>query len=69
MDGAERGGLTYAWDANQRSPYGQKSMAFIDRITDTLIKRIVRKAKNRWSDENWPWDRQGFKRPSNRSAH
>jgi hypothetical protein len=49
--------------------YAQKSMAFINRITDTLSNKMVRKVKNRWGDEIWPWDREGFKRPSNRSAH
>jgi len=44
-------------------------MAFINRITDTLSNKMVRKVKNRWGDEIWPWDREGFKRPSNRSAH
>jgi hypothetical protein len=38
-------------------------MAFIDRITDILSKKMVRKAKNRWGDEIWPWDREGFRQP------
>jgi hypothetical protein len=62
-------GLTYSWDAEQCSPCAQKSMAFINRITDTLSKKMVRKVKNRWGDEIWPWDREGFQRPSNRSSH
>jgi hypothetical protein len=57
-------GLTYSWDAVERAPYAQKSMVFIDRITDTLSKKMVRKVKNRWGDEIWPWDREGFKRPA-----
>ncbi len=61
-------GMTYAWDAEQRATYAQKSMVFVDGITDTLSKRIVRKVKNRWGDEIWPWDREGFKQPSNRSS-
>jgi hypothetical protein len=56
-------GLTYAWDAEQRAPYAQKLMVFIDRITDTLSKKMVHKVKNRWGDEIWPWDRKGFRRP------
>lgn len=55
-------GLTYAWDAEQRAPYVQKSMAFINRITDTLSKKMVRKIKNRYGAEIWPWDRAGFKK-------
>jgi hypothetical protein len=44
-------------------------MSFIDRITDTLSKKMVRKVKNRWGDEIWPWDREGLKRPSGRPTH
>ena len=62
-------GMTYALDAEQRAPYAQKSMVFVARITDTLSKKMVRKVKNRWGDEIWPWGREGLKRPSNRSAH
>jgi len=47
-------GLTYAWEAEQRAPYAQRSMVFIDRITDTLSKKMVRKVKNRWGNEMWP---------------
>ena len=54
-------GLTNMWDAEQRAPYAQKSMAFIDRITDTLSKKMVRKVKNRWGDEIWPWDRNSLR--------
>ncbi len=57
-------GLTYAWDAEQRAPYAQKAMVFVDRITDTLSKKMVRKVKNRFGVEIWPWDREGFKRPA-----
>jgi len=56
-------GLTYAWAPEQRAPYAQKSIKFIDRITDTLSKKMVRKVKNRRSDEILHWDREGFKRP------
>jgi hypothetical protein len=60
-------GLTYAWEAEQRSPYAQKSMAFINRITDTLSKKMVRKVKDRWGDLIWPWDREDFKRSAQQS--
>jgi hypothetical protein len=52
-----------AWAAEQRAPHAQKSMAFINRITDTLSKKMVHKVKNRWGDEIWPWDRKGSRRP------
>jgi hypothetical protein len=38
-------GLTYEWDAEHRAPYAQKSIAFINRITDTLSKKMVHKVK------------------------
>jgi hypothetical protein len=57
-------GMTYERDAEKRAPYAQRSLDFIDRITDTLSKKMVRKVKNRWNDEIWPWDRDGFNRPA-----
>ena len=59
-------GMTYERDAEKRAPYAQRSLDFIERITDTLSKKMVRKVKNRWGDEVWPWNHEGFKRPSNR---
>lgn len=56
-------GMTYERDAVKRAPYAQRSLDFIDRITDTLSKKMVRKVKNRWDIEIWPWDRAGFNRP------
>ena len=44
-------GLTCSWDAVERAPYAQKSMALSDRITDTQSKKMVRKVKNRWGEE------------------
>jgi hypothetical protein len=54
---ALREGMTYEQDAEKRSPYAQRSLDFIERITDTLSKKMVRKVKNRWNEEVWPWDR------------
>jgi hypothetical protein len=50
-------GMTYAWDVEQSAPYAQKSMGFINRITDMLSMKMVLKVKNRWGDEIWPWQR------------
>jgi hypothetical protein len=50
-------GMTYERDAVKRAPYGQRSLDFIDRITGTLSKKMVRKVKNRWEVAVWPWDR------------
>ncbi|PUE42374.1 hypothetical protein B9Z50_00410 [Limnohabitans sp. Bal53] len=60
-------GMTYERDPEKRTPYAQRSLDFIDRITDALSKKMVRKIKNRWGDEIWPWDRDGFQRPPIRS--
>jgi hypothetical protein len=54
-------GMTYERDAEKRAPYAQRSLDFIDRITDTLSKKMIRKLKNRWDVEIWPWDREGRK--------
>jgi tetratricopeptide (TPR) repeat protein len=43
-------GMTYERDAEKRAPYAQRSLVFIDRITDTLSKKLVRKVKNHWGD-------------------
>ena len=60
-------GVTYERGAEKRAPYAQRSLDFIDRLTDTLSKKMVRRVKNRWDVEIWPWDRAGFQRPPNRS--
>jgi tetratricopeptide (TPR) repeat protein len=49
-------GMTYERDAEKRAPCAQRSLEFIDRITDTLSKKMVRKVMNRWGVEIWPWD-------------
>ena len=53
-------GMTYERDAVKREPYAQRSLDFIDRISDMLSTKMVRKVKNRSGDEIWPWDREGF---------
>ena len=60
-------GITYEQGAEKRAPYAQRSFDFINRITNTLSKKMVRKVKNRWDVEIWPWDRDGFQRSPNRS--
>ncbi|WP_312262322.1 hypothetical protein [Limnohabitans sp.] len=60
-------GMTYERAAGKRPLYAQRSLDAINRITDTLSKKMVRKVKNRWNVEIWPWDRAGFQRQPNRS--
>ncbi len=57
-------GRTYAQDADLRVMYSHKATSFLERTTGTLSKNKLRKDKNRWGDEIWPWDREGFKRPT-----
>ena len=60
---AHHEGMTYERDAEKRARYAQRSLDFIHSITDKLSKKMVRKVKNRWDVEIWPWDREGFQRP------
>jgi tetratricopeptide (TPR) repeat protein len=50
-------GLTYERDPDRRSPFAEKSAYFVDSITDTLSKKIVRQVRNRFNKEIWPWER------------
>ncbi len=56
-------GLTYERAPEKRDPYSLKLMTFTDRITDTLSKKLVRKIRNRYGVEVWPWERGGFYKP------
>jgi tetratricopeptide (TPR) repeat protein len=53
-------GLTYARAPEERQLYGHKSRLFLNNLTDTLSKKLVRKILNRYGIEIWPWDRAGF---------
>jgi tetratricopeptide (TPR) repeat protein len=57
-------GLTYERDPERRGAYAEKSAYFVSGITDTLSKKLVRKLRNRYNQEIWPWDRAGFDRRS-----
>jgi hypothetical protein len=52
-------GLTYERDPDRRSPFAEKSAYFVDGITDTLSKKMVRQVHNRFNKEIWPWERSG----------
>lgn len=54
-------GLTHEWDQEKRDPYASKSMTFLDRITDTISKKMVRKVRNRYRTEFWPWERASIR--------
>lgn len=53
--------MSYERDAEMRVSYAQRSLDFIDRIVDTLSKKMVQKVKNRWDAEIWPWDRSSLR--------
>jgi len=41
-------GMTYERDAEKRAPYAKRTLGFIDRITATLSKKMVRKISDPW---------------------
>ena len=64
---ALREGMTCERDAEKRTPYAQRSLDFIRHITDTLSKKMVKRVKNRWGDDIWPWER-GVSNPDSREG-
>ena len=54
-------GLTYEHDAERREPYVRQISHCVERISDDQSKSLVRKVKNRYGVEIWPWDRAGFR--------
>lgn len=57
-------GVTYEQDPAHRGAYAEKSTCFVSGITDTLSKKLVRKVRNRYNQDIWPWDRAGIDRCS-----
>lgn len=55
-------GLTYESDPERRDPYALRSAYFVNEIDDDLSRTMVRKIRNRFGLEIWPWDRAGFLR-------
>lgn len=53
-------GLTYERAPERRRPFAEKSAYFVSGITNTLSKKMVRKIKNRYGIDIWPWDRHGL---------
>jgi hypothetical protein len=54
-------GLTYEHEAERREPYVRQISYWVEQISDDQSKRLVRKVKNRYGVEIWPWDRAGFR--------
>jgi hypothetical protein len=55
--------ITYERDPEKRVSIVRRSDALENRINDTLSKKMVVKVKNRWDEDIWPWDREGFNGP------
>jgi hypothetical protein len=56
-------GITYERVTEKRTPYSERLLGFITRITGTQSKKkMVRKVKDRWEVEIWPRDREGLRR-------
>lgn len=55
-------GLTYESAPDRRNPYALRSSHFVNEIDDDLSRTMVRKIRNRYNLEVWPWDRDGFQR-------
>jgi tetratricopeptide (TPR) repeat protein len=61
---AIREALHYEHDVEARRMWGQRMDELLDRIDEKLSRKMVRKVTNRWGDEIWPWDREGFLVPT-----
>ena len=53
-------GLTDEHDAVRREPFALRSSYFVDELTDDLSKAMVKRIRNRYGVEIWPWERAGF---------
>ena len=53
-------GLTYERDAMRREPFVLRSSYFVNELTDDLSIAMMRRIKNRYGVEIWPWERSGF---------
>jgi tetratricopeptide (TPR) repeat protein len=53
-------GLTYEREGNKRVAYGERQARFHAGIDDRLSKKLVRRVKNSWNEEVWPWQRDAM---------
>ena len=54
-------GLTYEWDDEKRGSFAWRSTRFIDGITDEVSDKMVKKIRNRYGVEVWPWERASIR--------
>ena len=53
-------GLTYERDDEERGSYAWRSTRFVDGITDVVSEKMVKKIRNRYGAEVWPWERESI---------
>lgn len=53
-------GLTYEHEPDRREPFARRSTFFVEGIADDVSASMVRKVRNRYGVEIWPWDRAGL---------
>jgi tetratricopeptide (TPR) repeat protein len=54
-------GLTYERDAEKRGLYAWRSTQFVEGITDEVSEKMVKKIRNRYGVEVWPWARASIR--------
>lgn len=56
-------GLTYERDFNKRGPFAERHTQHLAGIDDSLSKKLVRRVKNPWNEDVWPWEREAMDHP------
>jgi tetratricopeptide (TPR) repeat protein len=54
-------GLTYERDDEKRGSFAWRSTRFIEGITDEVSETMVKKIRNRYGVEVWPWERASIR--------
>jgi tetratricopeptide (TPR) repeat protein len=54
-------GLTYERDDEKRGSYAWRSTRFVEGITDEVSEKMVKKIRNRYGVEVWPWERASIR--------
>ncbi len=54
-------GLTYERDDEKRGSYAWRSTRFVEGITDDVSEKMVKKIRNRYGVEVWPWERASIR--------
>jgi tetratricopeptide (TPR) repeat protein len=54
-------GLTYERDDEKRGSYAWRSTLFVEGITDKVSDKMVKKIRNHYGVEVWPWERASIR--------